>query len=66
MFHIFHGFSKGCHPNPILFMMAGLMKQLVAPESTNPLMLAFVKLVLIEMGIHMDRNHVVTITEFCW
>ncbi len=46
-------------------MIAGLMKQLVAPESTNPLMLAFAELVLMEIGIRMDQNRVVTITEFC-
>ncbi len=40
-----------------------LMKQSVAPESTSALMLAIVSLVLIETGICMDRNRVVTITE---
>jgi len=42
------------------------MKQSVAPKSTNPLMSAIVKLVLIEMGIHIDWNCIVTITEFHW
>src|SRR6266702_2436511 len=39
------------------------MKQSVAPESTSALMSAIVLLVLIETGICMDRNRVVTITE---
>ncbi len=42
------------------------MKQSVAPESTSPLMSAIAELVLMEMGIRMDRNCVVTITEFRW
>ncbi len=44
-------------------MKAGLMKQSVAPESTSPLILAIAQLVLIEIGIRMERNRVVTITE---
>ncbi len=64
MFHIFRGLSRSHFPSPILLTIVGLMKQSVAPESTSPLMSAIVKLVLIEMGIHMDRNRVVTITEF--
>ncbi len=39
------------------------MKQSVAPESTSALMSAIVLLVLIETGICIDRNRVVTITE---
>ena len=39
------------------------MKQSVAPESTSAFMLAVVLLVLIETGMCMDRNRVVTITE---
>ncbi len=65
IFHIFHGFSKGHFPSPILLTIVGLMKQSVAPESTNPLTSAIAKLVLMEIGIHMDQNHIVTITEFC-
>src|SRR6266581_1702026 len=44
-------------------MKTSLMKQSVAPESTSALMSAIALLVLIEMGICMDRNRVVTITE---
>ncbi len=44
-------------------MNFSLMKQSVAPESTSAFMSAIVLLVLIEMGICMDRNRVVTITE---
>ncbi len=39
------------------------MKQSVAPESTSAFVSAIALLVLIETGICMDRNHVVTITE---
>ncbi len=39
------------------------MKQLVAPESTSALVSAIALLVLIETGICMDRNRIVTITE---
>ncbi len=39
------------------------MKQSVAPESTSAFVLAIALLVLIEMGMCMDRNRVVTITE---
>ncbi len=44
-------------------MNFSLMKQSVAPESTSALMSAIALLVLIETGICMDRNRVVTITE---
>jgi len=44
-------------------MNVGLIKQLVAPESTSPFKLAIAQLVLTEMGIRMDWNCVVTITE---
>ncbi len=64
IFHILHGFSRSRFPSPILLTIVGLMKQSVAPKSTNPLMSAIVKLVLIEMGIHIDWNCIVTITEF--
>ncbi len=39
------------------------MKQSVAPESTSAFMSAIALLVLIETGICIDRNRVVTITE---
>ncbi len=39
------------------------MKQLVALESTSAFVLAIALLVLIEMGMCMDQNRVVTITE---
>ncbi len=39
------------------------MKQSVAPESTSALVSAVVLLVLIETGMCIDRNRVVTITE---
>ena len=63
IFHIFHGFCRGLFPSCILLMNAGLMKQLVAPESTSPLMSAIALLVLIETGMHIDQNCIVTITE---
>ncbi len=63
MFHIFRGLCKGLFPNFIRRMNLSLMKQLVAPESTSAFTLAIVLLVLIETGICMDRNRVVTITE---
>ncbi len=44
-------------------MNAGLMKQSVAPLSTSAFWSAIEQLVLTEIGIRMDRNHVVTITE---
>ncbi len=44
-------------------MKVGLIKQSVAPESTSPFWLAIAQLVLTEMGIHMEQNRVVTITE---
>ncbi len=63
MFHIFRGLCKGLFPNFICRMNLSLMKQLVAPESMSAFMLAIALLVLIEMGMCMDRNRVVTITE---
>src|SRR6266704_226481 len=63
IFHIFLGFWSGLVPNPIHFANCGLMKQSVAPESTSPLMSAILLLVLIEMGMRIDRNCIVTITE---
>src|SRR6266568_3703940 len=63
MFHIFRGLCKGLFPNFIRRMNFSLMKQSVAPESTSALMSAIALLVLIETGICMDRNRVVTITE---
>src|SRR6266581_7073554 len=63
MFHIFHGFCRGLFPSFILLMKASLMKQSVAPESTSALMSAIALLVLIETGMCMDRNRIVTITE---
>ena len=62
IFHIFRGFWSGHVPSLILLMNARLMKQLVAPLSTNAFWSAISQLVLIEMGICIDRNHVVTIT----
>ncbi len=44
-------------------MNGSLMKQLVAPESTSALMSAIALLVLIETGICIDWNCIVTITE---
>ena len=49
--------------NFIFLIKVSLMKQLVAPESTSAFMLAIALLVLIETGMCMDRNLVVTITE---
>ncbi len=63
MFHIFHGLCRGLFPSFILHMKFSLMKQLVALESTSALMSAMVLLVLIETGMCMDRNCIVTITE---
>ncbi len=63
MFHIFRGFWRGLFPSFILRMKPSLMKQSVAPESTSALMSAIALLVLIEMGICIDLNRVVTITE---
>src|SRR6266702_1488241 len=63
MFHIFRGLCRGRFPNFIRCMNFSLMKQSVAPESTSALMSAIALLVLIETGICMDRNRVVTITE---
>ena len=44
-------------------MKFSLIKQSVAPESTSAFLSAIALLVLIETGICMDRNRVVTITE---
>ena len=63
MFHILRGFCRGLFPNFILRTNVSLIKQLVAPESTSALVSAISLLVLIETGICMDRNRVVTITE---
>ncbi len=63
MFHIFRGLCRGFFPNFICHMKFSLMKQSVAPESTSAFMSAIALLVLIEMGICMDQNRVVTITE---
>ncbi len=63
IFHIFHGFCRGCFPSFMHRMKLSLMKQSVAPESTSAFMSAIALLVLIEMGICMDRNRIVTITE---
>ena len=63
MFHIFRGLCRGRFPSFMRRMKLSLMKQSVAPESTSTFMLAIALLVLIEMGICMDRNRVVTITE---
>ncbi len=63
MFHIFRGLCRGLFPSFIRFMNFSLMKQSVAPESTSALMSAIALLVLIETGMCMDRNRVVTITE---
>ncbi len=63
MFHIFRGLCKGFFPNFIHRMNLSLMKQSVAPESTSAFVSAIALLVLIETGICMDQNHVVTITE---
>ncbi len=63
MFHIFCSFCRGLFPRFILLIKVSLMKQSVAPESTSALMSAIALLVLIEMGMCMDRNHIVTITE---
>src|SRR6266702_6313666 len=63
MFHIFRGLCRGRFPNFIRRMKFSLMKQSVAPESTSAFMSAIALLVLIETGICIDRNRVVTITE---
>jgi len=63
MFHIFLGFCRGHIPNFILLINAELMKPLVALESMSPFMLAIAQLVLIDTGIHIEQNRVVTITE---
>src|SRR6266702_8297765 len=63
MFHIFRGLCRGRFPSFMRRMNLSLMKQSVAPESTSALMSDIALLVLIETGICMDRNRVVTITE---
>src|SRR6266702_7115162 len=62
MFHILQGFCRGLFPNFIRRTKFSLMKQSVAPESTSALVSAVVLLVLIETGMCIDRNRVVTIT----
>ncbi len=63
IFHIFRSFWRGHVPNFIHLINCGLMKQSVAPLSTSAFWSAIAQLVLTEMGIRMDQNHVVTITE---
>src|SRR6266704_380749 len=63
IFHILRGFWRGLRPNLICRTKLSLMKQSVAPESTSAFVSAVVLLVLIETGMCMDRNRVVTITE---
>src|SRR6266702_7381547 len=63
IFHILRGFWRGLRPNFICRTKLSLMKQSVAPESTSAFVSAVILLVLIEMGMCMDRNRVVTITE---
>src|SRR6266702_3286071 len=63
IFHILRGFYRGLFPNFIRRMKFSLMKQLVAPESTSALVSAIALLVLIETGMCMDWNRIVTITE---
>ena len=63
MFHIFHGLCKGHFPNFICHMNFSLIKQSVAPESTSAFVSAIALLVLIETGICIDWNCIVTITE---
>src|SRR6266702_811011 len=63
MFHILRGLCKGLFPSFILLTKVSLMKQLVAPESTSAFMSAIALLVLIETGMCIDLNRVVTITE---
>src|SRR6266702_3686954 len=63
MFHIFCGLCRGLFPNFIRCMNLSLMKQSVAPESTSAFVSAIAMLILIETGMCMDQNCVVTITE---
>src|SRR6266702_2662187 len=63
IFYILLGFWRGLRPNLICRTKFSLMKQSVAPESTSAFVSAIALLVLIETGICMDRNRVVTITE---
>src|SRR5882757_416474 len=60
IFHILRGLSKGVKPSPILFANAGVMKLLVAPESTSALISAIAELVLIDTGIRSERKRVIT------
>src|SRR6266702_8385741 len=64
IFHILRGLCKGLFPNFIHRTKFSLMKQSVAPESTSAFVSAIAVLVLIETGICIDRNRVVTITEW--
>src|SRR6266702_2628939 len=63
IFHILRGLCRGLFPSFIRCMNLLLIKQLVAPESTSAFVLAIALLVLIETGMCMDRNRIVTITE---
>src|SRR6266702_3290562 len=63
MFHILQGFCRGLFPNFIRRTKFSLMKQSVASESMSAFVSAIALLVLIETGMCMDRNRVVTITE---
>ncbi len=63
MFHIFRGFCRGHFLSFMRRTKLSLMKQSVAPESTSTFMSAIALQVLIETGICMDQNRVVTITE---
>src|SRR6266571_3333108 len=63
MFHIFRGLCNGLFPSFICCINFSLMKQSVASESMSAFVSAIALLVLIEMGMCMERNRVVTITE---
>src|SRR6266581_6598464 len=63
IFHILRGFCRGLFPSFIRRTKFSLMKQSVAPESTSAFVSAIALLVLIETGICIDWNRVVTITE---
>src|SRR6266571_4950330 len=63
MFHILRGLCRGLRPSFIRRTKSSLIKQSVAPESTSAFVSAIALLVLIETGMCIDRNRVVTITE---
>src|SRR6266702_2342963 len=63
IFHILRGFCRGLFPSFIRRTKFSLMKQSVAPDTTSAFVSAIALLVLIETGICIDRNRVVTITE---